>query len=138
MKVGRPFGWQITLGTALLGALAVGTYSNVNVLRAAPPVITEEVTYAKDIAPILQRSCENCHRAGGAGPMPLTSYEEVRPWARSIKTRVSNRQMPPWGIDKNVGTQQFKNDISLSDAEIAKVSSWVDAGAPLEIGRAHV
>ena len=56
MKVGRQFGWQITLGTAVLGALAVGSYET-NVLRAAPPVITEEVTYAKDIAPILQRSC---------------------------------------------------------------------------------
>ena len=93
MKVGRQFGWQTTLGTAVLGALAVGIYVP-NVLRAAPPVITEEVTYAKDIAPILQRSCENCHRPNGAGPMPLTTYEEVRPWARSIKARTGMARCP--------------------------------------------
>ena len=118
MKVGRQFGWQITLGTAVLGALVVGTYAP-NVLRAAPPVITEPVTYAKDIAPILQRSCENCHRAGGAGPMALTTYEEVRPWARSIKARTGIGPhagvMPPWYMEKNIGIQKYKDDPSLSD-----------------------
>jgi len=59
------------------------------------------------------------------------TFEDARPWARSIKTRVSKREMPPWGIDKNVGIQSFKNDISLSDDEIAKIVKWVDDGAPM-------
>ena len=86
MKVGRTLGWQLTLGTAVVGALAAGALSPY-VLRAAPVVVPDEVTYTKDIAPILQRSCENCHRPNGAGPMALTTYEEVRPWARAIKQR---------------------------------------------------
>ena len=79
MKVGQT--WKIAFGIAALGAVAVVGVSPS--LRAQAPA-TPEVTYAKHIAPILQRSCENCHRPGGGGPMPLTSYEEVRPWARAI------------------------------------------------------
>jgi len=60
-------------------------------------------TFTKDVAPILQRSCENCHREGGVAPMSLTTYEQVRPWARSIKTRTAKREMPPWFIEKNIG-----------------------------------
>ena len=78
-----------------------------------------DVTYTKDIAPILQRSCENCHRADGVAPMSLTTYEEVRPWARAIKQRTGIGPhagvMPPWYIEKNIGIQKFKNDPSLSD-----------------------
>ena len=88
------------------------------------------VTFTKDIAPILQRSCENCHREGGGAPMPLVLYREVRPWARSIKQRTAAREMPPWFIDKNIGIQRFKDDPSLSDAEIATLAAWVDKGAP--------
>ena len=62
--------------------------------------------------------------------MSLLTYEEVRPWARSIKQRVEAREMPPWFLDRHVGVQQFKADKSLSDAEITLVSTWVDAGAP--------
>ena len=89
-----------------------------------------EVTFTKDVAPILQRSCQVCHRQGEMAPMSLVTYQEVRPWARSIRNRVVNREMPPWHIDKNIGIQKFKNDTSLSDAEIAVVAAWVDAGAP--------
>ena len=88
------------------------------------------VTFTKDVAPILQRSCVNCHRAGQIAPMSLRTYEEVRPWARSIKTRVAARSMPPWHIDKNVGIQEFKDDLSLPDKDIATIVAWVDAGAP--------
>jgi|TARA_B110000263_G_C15248243_1_gene482766 hypothetical protein len=63
--------------------------------------------------------------------MSLLTYEEVRPWARSIKQRVEAREMPPWFLDRHVGVQQFKADKSLSDAEITLVSTWVDAGAPM-------
>jgi hypothetical protein len=87
-------------------------------------------TFTKDIAPILQRSCQDCHRPGAMAPMSLLTYEEVRPWAASIKRRTSSRAMPPWFIERNVGIQKFKSDPSLSDAEIAKIAKWVDAGAP--------
>ena len=93
-----------------------------------------EVTFTKDIAPILQRSCENCHRADGVAPMSLITYEEVRPWARAIKQRTGIGPhagvMPPWYIEKNIGIQQFKDDPSLSDEEIAKIAKWADSGAP--------
>jgi hypothetical protein len=95
---------------------------------------TAEVTYTKDIAPILQRSCENCHRPGGAGPMSLTTYEEVRPWARSIKARTGVGPhagvMPPWYMEKNIGIQKYKDDPSLSEKEVAAVAKWADSGAP--------
>jgi hypothetical protein len=89
-----------------------------------------QVTFTKDVAPILQRSCENCHRKGGVAPMSLTTYEETRPWARAIKAKTATREMPPWFIEKNVGIQRFKDDPSLSDEEIARVGTWVDSGAP--------
>ena len=108
-------GWAALLVAAPAGA-------------AAQP--EHEVTFAKDIAPILQRSCESCHRPGGGAPMSLISYQEVRPWARSIRQRTLAREMPPWFIDKNIGIQAFKDDPSLNAGEIALIGSWVDAGAP--------
>jgi hypothetical protein len=89
-----------------------------------------QVTFTKDVAPILQRSCVACHRPGEMAPMSLMTYEDVRPWARAVKTRVVAREMPPWHIDRNIGIQQFKDDPSLTDEEIATISKWVDAGAP--------
>jgi hypothetical protein len=89
------------------------------------------VTYAKNVAPIFQAKCTQCHHAGTAAPMSLTTFEEVRPWARSIKTRVASREMPPWHLDKTVGIKKYKNDLSLSDEEVATVVKWIDAGAPL-------
>lgn len=87
------------------------------------------VTFSKDVAPILQRACQDCHRPGNIAPMSLLTYEEVRPWARSIRTKVSEREMPPWYIDRHVGIQKFDPDPSLSDAEIATIVKWVDGGA---------
>jgi hypothetical protein len=91
---------------------------------------SKPVTFSKDVAPILQRSCQNCHRPGSIAPMSLLTYNDARPWARSIKEKVALRQMPPWHIDRNVGVNKFKDDPSLTDAEIATISAWVDAGAP--------
>ena len=88
------------------------------------------VTFTKDIVPILQRSCQVCHRSGEMAPMSLVTYQEVRPWARAIKRRVVAREMPPWHIDKTVGIQRFVNDISLSDSQIDTIVRWVDSGAP--------
>ena len=89
------------------------------------------ITFARDIAPLLQRSCQNCHRPGSIGPMSLLTYQDVRPWAKAIRQQVAQRNMPPWYIDRSVGIHSFKNDPSLSDAEIEMISKWVDAGAPL-------
>src|SRR4051794_24017259 len=88
------------------------------------------VTFSKDIAPILQSKCQACHQPNSIAPMSLISFQEVRPWARSIRDRVSTRQMPPWHIDRSVGIQKFKNDMSLSDEQIHTIVSWVDQGAP--------
>ena len=92
---------------------------------AGPP------SFAKDIAPIFQEKCEECHRTGSLAPMSLVTYQETRPWAKAIKERVIQRQMPPWHIDKTVGVREFKGDMSLSDEQIQTIARWVDAGAPL-------
>ena len=111
---------------AMGGAIAFGALFIPDSLLAQAPA---EVTFTRDVAPILQRSCQNCHRPNGGGPMSLITYEDVRPWARSIRQKTQLREMPPWFIEKNIGIQQFKNDISLSDAEIATIAAWVDGGA---------
>jgi hypothetical protein len=87
-------------------------------------------TFSKDIAPILQAKCQACHQPGSIAPMSLITFAESRPWARSIKNRVSTRQMPPWHIDQSVGVQKFKNDMSLTQKQIDTIVAWVDAGAP--------
>jgi hypothetical protein len=100
-------------------------------LVSATVVHAQTVTFTKDVAPILQRACQGCHRPGQMAPMSLLTYQDVRPWTRAIKQRVVDREMPPWGIDPHVGLQRFKNDPSLRDDEIATIVKWVDAGAPM-------
>ena len=90
----------------------------------------QDITYSRDIAPILQEKCVTCHNPEGIAPMPLQSYQQVNPFAALIKDRTSKRIMPPWHIDTTTGIQEFKNDASLSDEQIATISSWVDSGAP--------
>jgi mono/diheme cytochrome c family protein len=85
-------------------------------------------TFNKDILPILQQHCQSCHRPGEIGPMPLLTYAGTRPWAKSIKTAVVTRKMPPWFADPKYG--HFANDRRLSDADVAMLAAWVDAGAP--------
>jgi hypothetical protein len=91
----------------------------------------DTATFAKDVAPILQEKCQECHHTGSMAPMSLVTYEETRPWAKAIRERVITRQMPPWHIDPTVGVQKFKNDMSLSAAQIDTIVRWVDQGAPL-------
>ncbi|HWZ32470.1 MAG TPA: cytochrome c [Bryobacteraceae bacterium] len=98
---------------------------------SAAAVAADTVTFTKDIAPIFQEKCESCHRKDSMAPMSLVTYQESRPWAKSIKERVVTHQMPPWHLDKTVGIQKFQNDRSLSDEQIATVVRWVDAGAPM-------
>jgi mono/diheme cytochrome c family protein len=131
MAVGKNFGLALIAGTAFFGvALYVTPMSAQQQAAAAAP----EVTFTKDIAPILQRSCQNCHRPGQVAPMSLLTYEDARPWARSMKARTAIRDkqgaMPPWYIEKNIGIQHYKNDPSLSDEEVAKIAKWADTGAP--------
>ena len=112
-------------GIAVVGVLAPSARVN------AQGNLQPEVTFSKDIAPILQQKCQNCHRPdGGMAPMYLTTYEEVRPWAKAIKRRTEAGEMPPWYIEKNIGIQHFKDDMSLSNAQIALIGNWVNAGAP--------
>ncbi len=96
-----------------------------------PEIAQEPVTFAKDVAPILQAKCEECHRNGAMAPMSLVTYEETRPWAQAIKERILTRSMPPWHLDKTIGIQKFQNDMSLSDEQISTVVRWVDSGAPM-------
>jgi hypothetical protein len=117
--------------TTLTGLVALGA-----VLVTAPGVLAADarsaapVTFSKDVAPILQEKCQACHQPNSIAPMSLITYEETRPWARSIKSRVEMRQMPPWHIDRSVGVQKFKNDMSLSDEQVNTIVRWVDGGAP--------
>src|SRR5262245_61033019 len=100
----------------------------------APASTNGEVTFTRDIAPILQRSCLHCHHADGVAPMSLVTYEDARPWARAIKMRTGLRTqrgaMPPWFVEKDIGIQKFKGDLSLSEDEIATIAQWADNGAP--------
>lgn len=111
----------------------LGAVSACAILTLAAPSLAAEakapVTFTKDVAPIMREKCEACHRPGEAAPMSLTNFQEVRPWARSIKQKVESRIMPPWHIDKTVGIQKFKNDRSLSDEQIDTIVRWVDGGA---------
>lgn len=89
-----------------------------------------EVTYAGDVAAILQENCQVCHREGAIAPMALTTYEEVRPWAPLIRDRVVEREMPPYHYDTDIGIQELQEDKRLSEAEIQTIVKWVEQGAP--------
>src|SRR5215475_1760660 len=126
--------WKYLLASAAVIGGAILSSGSGTVVTAQTATPAGEITFTKDIAPILQRSCQNCHRSDGVAPMSLVTYEEVRPYARAIKQRTSigphRGVMPPWYIEKNVGIQQYKNDPSLSDPEIAMIGKWADKGAP--------
>ena len=116
-----------------LGVLACAVILGVARLAVAgqsPGTPAPTPTFTTDVAPIFQQKCEACHRPDSVAPMSLVTFEDARAWARSIRLRVSRREMPPWHIDKTVGIQQFKNDRSLSDAEIDTIVRWIDGGAP--------
>ena len=123
-----PVAWRLLLAAAAAAVVALPAPA------AAQSANADDVTFSRDIAPILQRSCQKCHRPDALAPMSLLSYAEVRPWARAIKNRTGLRDkpgvMPPWFIEKDVGIQSFKDDPSLSDGEIRLIAKWVDNGAP--------
>lgn len=115
----------------VLGALAL---AGAQALWGAPLVAQAangaEVTYARDVAPIVQEKCQECHMENSIAPFPLTNYDEVRRRARMIRSRVEARIMPPWHINPTVGIQEFKNDRGLTDEQIETIVQWVDAGMP--------
>ena len=118
--MGRKTPWVLS---GVVGLLVCAAPAAAQSPSAAP-------TFSKDIAPIFQSKCQDCHQPESIAPMSLVTYQESRPWARSIKDRVARRQMPPWHIDQSVGVQKFKNDMSLSQEQIDTIVKWVDAGAP--------
>ena len=128
------------LGTFLVVGALVGVVGQGNVWAGPSekgPALNFDpaaVTFHKDIEPILQRSCQNCHKPESVAPMSLITYQQTRPWARAIKRRTSigPRQgvMPPWYVERNIGIQDYKNDPSLSEEEIAMIAAWADNGAP--------
>src|SRR5580700_2560246 len=105
-----------------LGGLTLAAFG-----MAASTVPTTPV-FSKDIAPILFNRCVECHRSGEVAPMPLTSYKEVRPWAKAIRDRVVARSMPVWLADPHFGS--FRNDPRLSQTEIDTIARWGSSGAP--------
>ena len=110
-----------------------GTLGAVLIMSApslAADTAPRQVTFSRDVAPIFQEKCQQCHQPNSIAPMSLITFQNARPWAKSIKQRVVTRQMPPWHIDPSVGVHEFKNDISLTDAQIDTIVRWVDAGAP--------
>ena len=104
--------WQYSWAALVfaVAAFAASTHQTIIAQDAAAP------TYYRDVLPILQKNCQSCHRPGQIGPFSMLSYETTRPWARAIKTRVVDRQMPPWFADPHSG--QFANDTSLTQADI--------------------
>jgi mono/diheme cytochrome c family protein len=126
-RLRSPIGFLSALALALLA-------SSMTPGAQAPAASAAGVTFTKDIAPILQKSCQGCHHADGVAPMSLVTYDEVRPWARAMKTRTALRSqrgaMPPFFVEKNIGIQKFKHDPSLTEEQIVKIGQWADSGAP--------
>src|SRR5215467_3838835 len=114
--------WRVALSLVLC-FLAVKSFG-----QSATHEADNAPTYSKDVAPILQKKCQVCHRAGEAGPFPLMTYEQARPWAMAMKIAVQARKMPPWFADPQYG--RFSNANGLEPAEIELLSKWADAGAP--------
>src|SRR5262245_45943810 len=124
---------KLKWGSAV-GAVGLVASVVVHAQSGAPPVPPDDVTFTKDIAPILQKHCQTCHRPDSLAPMSLLTYEDARPFARAIKTRTGLRTqrgaMPPWYIEKDIGIQRYKDDPSLSEDEISRIAKWVDSGEP--------
>ena len=114
------------LAGALAGIVAAALVASIDV--AAHDRVTTKVTWNREISPIIQARCAGCHARGGSSTIPLTTYEEARPWAASIKEEVLTRRMPVWKAARGYG--DFANDPSLSPFEIALIAAWADGGAP--------
>jgi len=114
------------LAAVTLCVLAAGAIARVQAQGSSGAQTTP--TFSKDVAPILYKNCTNCHRPGEIGPMSLLSYQDARPWAKSIATRVAAGTMPPWHADPMYG--EFSNDRRLSEKDRATILAWASEGAP--------
>jgi hypothetical protein len=99
------------------------------VARAQAPA-TPQLTYAKDIAPIMQQKCQVCHQPNSIAPMSLMQYEDVQEYAAEIRQNVGARVMPPWHLDRTVGIHDYKNDRGLTDEQLSTLLKWMDRGMP--------
>jgi len=106
--------------------LRLALASLVVAIATAAPDQSSQVTFTKDVLPILQKNCQSCHRPGQIAPMSLLTYKDARPWAKAIKTAVSLKKMPPWFADPKYG--HFTNDRSLKQSEIDTLVKWADTG----------
>ena len=125
---------NVTRGRAFAAGALLLTVGAAPLLAQNPlaaPSAPMTPSYSKDVAPILQQKCQECHQPGSIAPMSLLTYDDAKKYARRIRNKVSERLMPPWHIDRNIGIQQFKNDRSLSELQVATIVNWVDAGTPL-------
>ncbi len=109
------------LGCSGAGVLAV-------LLGGSSPALAQDVTFTRDIAPIVFKSCASCHRKGGPAPFALTTYDEVRRRATQIATVTRSRFMPPWKVEPGVG--HFVGQDPLTDSQIAQLETWARSGAP--------
>lgn len=94
---------------------------------ALAATIPSQPTFYKDVLPVMQNRCQECHRPGEAAPMSFLTYKDARPWAKAIREAVITRKMPPWPADPHFG--KFSNDRSLSRTEIDTLVAWADGGA---------
>jgi hypothetical protein len=116
------------MGRVMLAGLAILALTPIGLTVAAQsPAVSKDVTFSKDVAPILYENCVYCHRPGEIAPFSMMTYKDTRPWARSIRQAVTNRRMPPWLADPHFS--QFSNDRLLSERDLQTIVSWIDGGA---------
>jgi hypothetical protein len=132
MEITKKSEMGLATGAALLALAFVALLAPGSL--GAQEAMSYDATFTRDIAPILQRSCQNCHRDGGVAPMSLVTYQQVRRYSSRIVYRTGLRDvagaMPPWYVEKDIGIQHYKNDPSLNDLEVAQIASWVENGMP--------
>jgi len=106
----------------LMAITALGTE-----LTSPPADQTPQITFNKNVLPVLQKNCQVCHRPGGVAPMSFMTFESTRPWAKAIKAAVINKKMPPWFADPHVG--EFRNAPKLTPDDVNTLAGWADRGA---------
>ena len=122
----KSWGWPgVQAGAVVVAVTMIAVTEPASAQEAA-----HTLTFTRDVAPILQDNCQVCHRPGAIGPMSLMSYADVRPWRSRIRTKVANREMPPYPYDRDVGIQELKYDPRLAQGDIDTIVQWIDAGAP--------
>jgi mono/diheme cytochrome c family protein len=115
----------LIIPTSAFAALCLFAPPNISASDDRPA--SKQITFTKDVAPILFKNCAGCHRPDDIAPFSVLSYKDARPWAKSIREKVASREMPPWGADPRHG--EFSNEARLKQSEIDAIVGWVDGGA---------